>query len=167
MIIRYVILLSKEIVYFYTMKWMISIVFLILLFSCKNENFQKVDAKSIAEKEFETLNLKEVDQFPLFKTCDETENRQQQKACFEKEIHQWLKPHVDSLNYNTFEADTLQLYLSIKTNGALVLDSLKSELPVSKQFDSIFKQAPKFYPAQKRGVPVKVSFQLPLILKVN
>jgi hypothetical protein len=149
------------------MKWMISIIFLILLNSCKQEKFQKVNAETIAEKEFKSLNLKEVDQFPLFKNCDETENRQQQKDCFEKEIHQWLKPHLDSLKYNTKKADTLQLYLSITKNGKLELDSLKTELKVTEQLDSIFKNSPKFYPAQKRGVPVKVSFQLPLMLKVN
>jgi hypothetical protein len=103
----------------------------------------------------------------LFKTCDETENRLQQKACFEKEIHKWLKPHVDSLKYYTVKPDTLQLYLSINIDGSLVLDSLNTEFKVSKQLDSIFKQSPQFYPAQKRGVPVKVAFQLPLILKVN
>lgn len=146
---------------------MISIVLLVFVFSCKKEQFQKINAESIAEKEFQSLNLKEVDQFPLFKTCDETDNRQAQKICFEKEIHQWLKPHLDNLNYNTYEPDTLQLYLSVKTNGVLLLDSLKSELPIYKQFDSIFKKAPKFYPAQKRGVPVRVSFRLPLVLKVN
>jgi len=138
-----------------------------MLLGCKQEKFQKIDASTIAEKEFRSLNLKEVDQFPLFKTCDETENRQHQKACFEKEIHRWLKPHADSLTYNTTEPDTLQLYLSIATDGTLILDSLKTELTVKQQLDSIFQNSPKFYPAQKRGVPVKVSFQLPLILKVN
>jgi hypothetical protein len=149
------------------MKSCIIFVLCLSLFSCKQEKFQKVDANYIAEKEFENLNLKEVDQFPLFKTCDETENREQQKACFEKEIHQWLKPQVDSLEYNTTTADTLQLYLSILKDGTLVLDSLNTPLKVKTQMDSIFKTSPPFYPAQKRGVPVKVSFQLPLILKVK
>lgn len=147
-------------------KWIL-IGLCVFLLGCKNEKFQKIDAETIAEKEFKSLNLKEVDQFPLFKTCDETENRQQQKACFEKEIHQWLKPQVDSLEYNTSETDSLQLYLSIETDGSLVLDSLETKLKISNQLDSIFKQSPKLYPAQKRGVPVKVSFQLPLILKVK
>jgi hypothetical protein len=139
----------------------------IFCLGCKQEKFQKIDAETIAEKEFQSINLKEVDQFPLFKTCDETAQAFEQKKCFEKEIHGWLKPHIDSLDYNTEKADTLQLYLSINTNGTLMLDSLQSRLDIQKQFDSIIKKAPKFYPAQKRGVPVKVAFQLPLIIEVN
>jgi hypothetical protein len=139
----------------------------VFLLGCKKEDFKKIDAETLAKKEFKNLNLKQVDQFPLFKTCDETGTRQQQKSCFEKQIHRWLKPHVDSLNYDTSEADTLHLYLSIDTKGLLILDSLKTELKVSKQFDRIFKHPPKIYPAQKRGVPVKVAFQLPVILNIK
>lgn len=149
------------------MKGLIVIGICFFCMGCKQVKFQKVDAESIAEKEINSLNLKEIDQFPLFVTCDETAKPEEQKLCFEKEIHQWLKPHADSLYYNTEIADTIQLYLSIQTDGTLTLDSLQTELKVKKQLDSIFKNAPQLYPAQKRGVPVKVAFQLPLILEVN
>jgi hypothetical protein len=149
------------------MKFLLITSICVLFFGCKKEEFQKVDAQSIAEEEIKSINLREVDQFPLFKSCDETANPTQQKACFEKEIHQWLKPHLDRLNYDIEKADTLQLYLSINREGELILDSLESKLKVKQQFDSIFMNPPNFYPAQKRGVPVKVSFELPLILKVN
>lgn len=149
------------------MKYLLLTSICLLFFGCKKEDFRKIDAQSIAEKEIKSINLKEVDQFPLFKACDETANVTEQRICFEKEIHHWLKPHVDKLRYNTEKADTLQLFLSIDREGTLKLDSLISELKIKEQFDSIFMNSPKFYPAQKRGVPVKVSFQLPLILKIN
>lgn len=149
------------------MKGLIVIGICFFFLGCKQEKFQKIDAESIAEKEFKSLNLKEVDQFPLFENCDETAKLEDQKLCFEKQIHQWLKPHADSLDYDTEIADTLQLYLSIPAEGKLILDSIKTKLKVKKQLDSIFKKSPKLFPAQKRGIPVKVAFQLPLILKVN
>ena len=149
------------------MKPFIFAIICVLCYACKQETFEKIDANEVAEEEFKSLNLKQVDQFPLFKTCDENDTAQDQKKCFETKIHAWLKPHVDSLKYNTSKGDTIHLYLKINTNGDLVLDSLKSKLDIKQQFDSIFLDAPKFYPAQKRGVPVQVSFELPLILKVN
>lgn len=139
----------------------------ILCSACQTDNYKKVDAESIAEKELKTINFKEVDQFPLFKSCDETVTRLSQQKCFEKNLHKWLKPHVDSLDYDTKLGDTLKLFLSVTKKGELQCDSLHTKLSVHQQFEDIFANAPKIFPAQKRGVPVKVSFQLPLILNVN
>ena len=149
------------------MKFLVFVFFSVLFISCNQDKFKKIDAESIAEKELLSINFDEVDRFPLFKACDETASKVQQKECFQKNLHKWLKPHIDSLVYETEKADTIQLFVSVNANGKLNCDSLNSKLAIKDQMKTIFTNSPEIYPAQKRGIPVKVSFQLPLILKVN
>ena len=136
-----------------------------LLWSCRQENFQKIDAKEIAKKELENINYNEVDQFPLFQTCDETASRSAQKACFEKQLHSFFKPYLDTLEFSDADVDTINLSLSVNIDGELKLDSLSSRPSLIEDFKEIIKQSPKIYPAQKRGIPTKISFQLPIILR--
>lgn len=135
--------------------------------SCRKEDFRKFDAEDIAKKELQSINFSEVDQYPLFKICDETATRQMQQNCFEKELHNWLKPHLDSIYYDAIKDDSIYLNLSILSNGKINLDSTTSKNNSNQIFQDIFKKAPVIYPAQKRGIPVKVSFQLPVILQVE
>lgn len=142
-----------------------------IIWSCRQENFQKVNAEEIAKKELQNINFSEVDQYPLFKTCDETATRQAQQICFEQELHNWLKPHLDIISYQNSQNETINLNISIDVKGKIKLDSLtsksKSKSELEEIFRNIFNKSPQIYPAQKRGVPIKVSFQLPVILKVN
>jgi len=149
------------------MKFLVYTIVVVLFWSCKQDNFKKVQAKDIAQKELRNINFKEIDRFPLFKTCDETAFRDVQQSCFEQNLHQWIKPYLDTLNLNLSESDTLKIYLKIDKTGKIQLDSLQSKLDLSKTFQRIFKKAPQIYPAQKRGVPVSVNLELPVILNVN
>ncbi|QTY26053.1 hypothetical protein [Flavobacterium sp. CS20] len=149
------------------MKFLVYILILTLFWSCKQSNFKKVDAEDIAQKELKTINFKEVDRFPLFKTCDETASREVQQSCFEQHLHLWLKPYLDALDVELLENDTLHLFLKINKTGKIQLDLLNSKMDLNKTFQRIFEKAPQIYPAQKRGIPVNVKFELPIILKVN
>lgn len=146
------------------MKYLICIFILVICISCSKENLKKIDAKDITEKELKSINFGEVDQFPLFKNCDETASRQTQMVCFEQELHKWLRPYLDSIPYQVLERDSINLNLSILPNGKINLDSVSSNVELSDVFYDIFDQSPHIYPAQKRGIPVKVSLQLPIVL---
>ena len=149
------------------MKYFVCLLIVIFCWSCKDENLQKIDAEEIAKKELQRINFSEVDRYPLFKSCDETASRQTQQNCFEKELHRWLKPHLDSITYEGLKNDSLYLNLSILSNGKINLDSISSKTKLAKVFQDIFNQSPVVFPAQKRGIPVKVSFRLPVVLQVE
>mgnify|MGYP005847107219 CR=1 FL=1 len=146
------------------MKCLACIFILIFFWSCRQENFKKTEANEIAKKELENIKYNEVDQFPLFQSCDETVSRLAQKTCFEKQLHLFFKSYLDTLHYNNADDDTINLSLSINTDGKLKLDSISSKPSLTKTFKEIVEQSPKIYPAQKRGIPTKISFQLPIIL---
>jgi len=149
------------------MKKLVCLFLIVICWSCKQENLKKISADDIAHKELQQIDFSEVDQFPLFKTCDETANRLAQQTCFEQKLHSWLKPHLNNIPYKSKEVDTIKLSISVDTTGKIKLDSLTSNLELTQTFQAIFEKSPQIYPAQKRGIPVKVSFQLPVIIKVN
>lgn len=149
------------------MKYLVCLLVVIFCLSCRNENLKKIDAEEIAKKELQNINFSEVDRYPLFKSCDETAPRSKQQNCFEQELHKWLKPHLDSIAYDDIKDDSIYLNLSILSNGKINLDSISSKTKLAEVFQDIFNQSPVVYPAQKRGIPVKVSFRLPVVLQVE
>ena len=146
---------------------MIVLICFVLVSACKNEDFIKVDAQTIAQNELKSIDLSEVDSYPLFSSCDETSSLKLQKSCFVKEIHNWLKPYLDTISLDIVKADTIQLFLSVDRSGLLVQDSAYSTSLSKSKLLKPFYNPPKLYPAQKRGVPVKVSFQMPVIITPN
>ena len=160
-------LISTENAYFYIMKLLVYFFVLAIFWSCKQDNFNKVDANDIANKQLQTIDFKQIDRFPLFKTCDETASRRIQQNCFEQHLHQWLKPYIDTIEVEIAQTDTLLLFLKIDKTGKIKLDSLYSKMDLSNEFQRIFNKSPQIYPAQKRGVPVSVNLELPVILSLK
>ena len=132
---------------------------------CNKEDYKKVDAKAIANNELNSIDLSQVDQYPLFESCDETAIKAVQKQCFEKGLHRWIKPYLDTLSVNTGKADTITLFLSVSEKGKLTQDSMIFNTEAGQKIAKLFKASPQLYPALKQGVPVKVSFQMPLIIQ--
>ncbi len=149
------------------MKFWVYIFILSICISCKKDNYRKVNADTIANNELKNINLKEVDRFPLFQACDETASRETQHKCFEQQLHQWFKPYLDTIKIDLTENDTVNLFLKVDKNGQILLDSLDSKVGINKTIRNIFKKAPKIYPAQKRGIPVSINLELPVILNVR
>ena len=146
------------------MKQILIIIILVLCLGCNKEDYKKVDAKAIAENELKAIDLSQVDQYPLFENCDETATKVLQKQCFGENLHNWLKPHLDTLSVRQLKSDTITLFLTVTEKGKLIQDSMLSSTQAGKKIKQIFKNSPKLYPALKQGVPVKVSFQMPLII---
>lgn len=146
------------------MKRILVLFIMSLILSCNKEDYKKVDAKSIADNELKTIDLSQVDRYPLFESCDETATKLAQQQCFEKNLHGWLKPYLDTLSVKQLKADTITLFLTVSEKGQLTQDSMVSSTAAGDKIKEIFKSSPILYPPLKQGVPVKVSFQMPLII---
>ena len=125
----------------------------------------EIDANEIAKLELNSLDLSQVDTYPLFKACDETLDKAQIKRCFETELHRWITPYLDTLTVKSIEADTITLFLSVTEKGKLINDSIHSNTDVQQKIQKIFRATPALEPAIKAGVDVKVSFQMPVIIQ--
>ncbi|MDT0295851.1 hypothetical protein ACFQ3R_14115 [Mesonia ostreae] len=150
-------------------------VFLLVgLLGCQQLETKKIFSDEIAAEELKHINWNAVESYPSFPECQKCENKTEQKRCFEQQvtsaIYQSLATHQVVLQ------DSLQekviVFMGISAKGEVKIDSLKAsqhlytQLPKFKTWirEAVFS-LPKTYPAQKRGIPVSTSFQLPLTIQ--
>jgi len=160
------------------MRKIILIVFLLpLLFtSCQYFDKQVPSEKELLQKELNSINWKEVDEFPSVTDCEAIENKAQRQHCFFEYMTQLIqqKLSVDTLSILYPELDTIEVKVTIFPNSTMQFEPQFPKDSVAYdtiKIDSILKSRlvnfPKVHPAIKRGIPVKTQFILPVILKVE
>ena len=140
------------------------------MFQSKEE---KVEA--LVKEEMSQINWEEVDSYPLGIDCDEMLSKPLQKKCFQEQVSRFFREAVDDFDADaahlrgkrfvfTFEVDQDGLVTclddiyeaqSIETDVIALHDHLKKSCE-----DLIFNT-----PATKKGIPVKMRFQIPIIFK--
>lgn len=136
----------------------------------------KPSKEELVNREMQSINWNEVDQYPLFEACDETADKTQQRRCFQttftNQVFETLQNnHIvvhKSLN------DTVKVHMLISNTGTIKITGIEKTDVINKQIpqlDSIIneslKQLPKLYPAIKRDIPVSTKIKLPIVLKAD
>ena len=146
---------------------------LLLCLGCQNFETKKISSDEIIKEELKEFNWQEVEVYPSFKECESFTETQEKKTCFEKQLT--LKIYQSLQHKKVVLSDSIQekmmLFISINSEGRPELDSLETsaliqdKLPQMKSWlEESIHQLPKIYPARKRGIPVKASFKLPLVI---
>lgn len=144
--------------------------------SCNYFNVKKTSSEAILNEELKTFNWNEVDEYPIFKSCDTSINKSQKEKCFETTLLEiiTLKLYQNEILVSQDIHDTIFIEFKVDDKGALEItqtqiDSLIiAEIPEieSYLFESI-DSLPEIYPAIKRGQQVTTKFKLPLIIRVS
>jgi hypothetical protein len=149
---------------------------LVLVSSCQYFNKQVPSEQELLQKELNSINWKEVDEFPSVFGSDTIGNKIERQQCFFEYMTQLIqhKLSVDTLSVLYPELDTIEVKVTVFPNSRLVFEPLFPKDSVAYdtvKIDSILKARlvgfPKINPAIKRGIPVKTQFILPVILKVE
>lgn len=144
--------------------------------SCQYFEKQIPSEQELLKKELQSINWKEVDEFPSVVSCDSIDNKVERQQCFFHYMTQLIqhKLSVDTLSVLYPELDTIEVKVTVFPNSRLVFEPLFPKDSVAYdtvKIDSILKARlvgfPKINPAIKRGLPVKTQFILPVILKVE
>lgn len=143
-----------------------------ILGSCTFLTPEKVDEDALFDEEIKTLYTTEVDVYPTFETCTTNETTSENKECLQKVLTTYL---VDQLQahpkeLSSFYQQELFFYFTVHSNANFVMDSVTSPKNASTDFVSLIaklnmSQLPRLIPAQKRGIPVTTSFQVPIRIK--
>ena len=148
----------------------------VLFCSCQYFNKQVPSEQELLQKELNSINWKEVDEFPSVYGSDTIENKIERQQCFFEYMTQLIqhKLSVDTLSVLYPELDTIEVKVTVFPNSRLIFEPLFPKDSVAYdtvKIDSILKARlvgfPKINPAIKRGIPVKTQFILPVILKVE
>src|SRR5699024_9289668 len=146
----------------------------LIMVSCNWLSSKKQVRENLIQKELETINWNDVDRYPLFEHCDETNSREEQKLCFQNGFNaHFLKSlQNQALIVHKNLNDTLKIQLLIGKNGDVSILQIKKSKKIAKQIPEIdtliaytVETLPKVYPALKRNIPVNMKIQMPIILK--
>ena len=144
--------------------------------SCQFFETEKISSETFYDEEIKTIDWKDVDQYPVFKSCEAFSEKEAQKNCFENTLATYLFEAVTSNKDMSIKdlSDTVYVKFSVSEKGQLSVKSIEmdsltqAELPNLKKslhikIDSITLIAP----AYKRGIPVKTKFTLPIVLQTD
>lgn len=144
--------------------------------SCTYFETKKISSEVFLEEEINSINWKDVDQYPVFAPCEHLVDKSNQKLCFESTLTTRIHSFINSKHMVTHRDlnDTVKVgFLITKTAEIsvtnIIIDSiLGATLPqlenwLVESMDSIKVIAP----AYKRGIPVNTEFTLPIVLKTQ
>jgi hypothetical protein len=148
----------------------------IICFSCQYFEKKKLNSDIILEQELQTFKWDEVDQYPTFETCDDDNNYEGNKTCFESifttHIFEVLKD--SDMAFLDSENDTILVNFLVSKTGEITISNLYasqlSEVSIqnlNEILSASLLELPKLYPAIKRSQHVQTVFQLPIILNTN
>ena len=143
------------------------------LASCDFMESKDKKAQELVNQEIRSIDWNEVDHYPLFENCDESDTKEAQRACFESEVVSHF-----SITLREFEFvlgkdvdTTVYVDFAIDREGELSVLNIEKDPKINEQmpeFDGIVTQSlralPPVSPALKRGIPVRAKFRIPIVL---
>ena len=159
------------------MKKIFPILFLALLLLQSCRFFEPVPSKEqLLKKELQSINWKEVDEFPTVSDCEKITDEAMRRQCFFDFLTTAIQERlaVDTLSILYPQLDTIQVMVTVFPDASLKFEPQFPKDTVAYdtiKIDSILHARlvdfPKVNPAIKRGIPVKTQFILPVILKIE
>lgn len=154
------------------------IVFLLVLMlaSCEYFNVKKTSSEAILNEELKTFNWNDVDEYPNFSVCDESQSKALRQLCFQNTLTHHITSFLQNEGIIVSQDinDTILLEFQVSKIGDLSLikaniDSLTvDEIPnIEDLLNQSLTDLPKIFPAIKRGQQVTTEFELPLIIRVH
>ncbi len=145
----------------------------LLLTSCNYFETKKIDSQTFYNQDYDAISWDQVDKFPLFLACDEQASKEQQQLCFVTELSKVFQAYFEQERSQSAMAiqDTAHINMQVLHDGTMQIVSIKVSPETLKVFpllESWLSQslalADNPQPAIKRGIPVAVRFELPVVL---
>jgi hypothetical protein len=155
---------------------LITVVLSFFFDSCQYFEKQVPSKEELLQKELQTINWNEVDEFPTISECEKIDDEALRKQCFFEFLTQIIqqKLSADTLAILYPELDTIEVKVTVFPNATMQFEPQFPKDSVAydtAKIDSILKvrliDFPKVNPALKRGIPVKTQFMLPVILQIE
>ena len=149
------------------------IVFVLTLTSCQFTKYDKVNFDDVLEKEISNINWQEVDNYPSFQSCDSLYDSVDRVNCFYFELHNRIIDNLSLHNVvsNRKISDTMYVFFVINHFGKLdvlkvdVNNKIETGIPnIALLVKESVSQIDDVIPAYKRGQPVKIALEMPLLI---
>ncbi|WP_378186362.1 hypothetical protein ACE939_14675 [Aquimarina sp. W85] len=143
--------------------------------SCDQLIIKKEHRDTIRNEEWIKLHRSEVEEPPLFITCEDI-TETDSMYCFQQTLIQHINNHINKevLLVSENITDTLWITLLINQEGVIHIEEYELSEFLAEQlpnFNTLLHNSittlPTLQPAHIRGVPVNVSYRLPVVLNTN
>ena len=158
------------------MRFYLALFGLCLISSCNWLVPKEEKTRRLVQQELSSINWNDVDQYPMFQTCDETISKEEQRICFEEELLDHFSRTLSDFEFILKEdvGDTIYVDFLVERDGSITVLDIEDQMAVQDQipeFNAIITQSlkslPEVQPALKRGMPVSAKFRIPLELNTN
>ncbi|MBT3587773.1 MAG: hypothetical protein HN507_03895 [Flavobacteriaceae bacterium] len=156
--------------------WLVLVVLYVSFQSCQFFETEKISSETFLKDEIKSINWKDVDQYPIFLNCDTFTEKKEQKSCFESTLSAHLYQVINSekMRVTSDLNETFVLDFLVDEKGKLAITSMKIDSLLKVQIPLLattimegIKTLQPIAPAYKRGIPVKTTFRLPLVIKTS
>lgn len=158
------------------MKKMLLLLLFPLMVGCNDFETKRISSEEVLDKEYKSLNWKEVDEYPAFENCKNISELEMARECFEATVANSVYTYLarqEPIVTETID-DTVFVHLEISKNGKPYLESVEADTLVTNQIPELkmwlqqsIDSLPKIYPASKRGIPVSSVFTMPIVIKAE
>jgi len=155
---------------------LLSLALCMLLASCSRWETKKITTEDFLNQDRYSIDITEVDTYPIFEGCDELSEKEVLKKCFEDYVTNTLYTELSNHTIVVQESiqDTVWIDFIVNETGKFCLDSIhltpvvRNEIPeLPLWIHDATDALPKAEPAMKRDILVKTRFKLPLVLRVD
>ncbi|KAA3620794.1 MAG: hypothetical protein DWP94_11750 [Flavobacterium sp.] len=159
------------------MRTILSILILcIVVSSCDYFETRKISSETFYDEELKTINWNDVDQYPVFKECEQISEKKEQQNCFSEVLKNSLKRVTShsGIAISREVNDTVWLKFDISETAQLSVKEIEMDSVTSQTFP-LLKQAlldmtdslKLIAPATKQGIPVRTAFSLPIVIETE
>ncbi|MEX0274406.1 MAG: hypothetical protein AB3N16_08515 [Flavobacteriaceae bacterium] len=151
-------------------------ILVVALFSCNRSSRQEKKVQARFHQEIMEIDWNDVDTYPMFASCDETQPKKVQRQCFEIELLHHFSKALGQYEFVVGERFNTTAYVDfmIDSQGTIKVLQIQKNRIVERylpEFDGLIthslKNLPSLSPALKRGMPVNARFRVPIILNTK
>lgn len=144
-----------------------------LFVSCEFLVSTEEKTQKLVREELKIINWNDVDQYPLFRDCDETAPKALQRQCFQTTMSGHFSQALKGLEFRVDRDlhDTVYIDFVIDEQGFISVLNMENKTTTFGEIAGLTtKIAEQLYtitpvkPAVKRGLPVRLRFRLPIVL---
>ncbi|MCW5518570.1 hypothetical protein J1N09_01875 [Aureitalea sp. L0-47] len=149
---------------------------LFLLTSCQFFETEKISSETFYEQDIKTIDWNDVDQYPAFPNCTDLIDKEEQKRCFSDEIRNALSgiKNETAIGLDATFIDTIWVRLHVSETSKLSVTEIEMDSLLTRYFPNFKSEVIRridslqlVEPANKKGVPVKTEFSLPIVIQTQ
>ncbi len=149
---------------------------LFLATSCQFFETEKISSETFYEEDIKTIDWNDVDQYPAFAGCKDLIEKSEQKACFSWEVRNALEgiQSETTIGFRESFTDTIWIRLSVSETSELTVSEIEMDSLLMRVFPRFkaevigrIESLQLVEPANKKGIPVRTEFSLPIVIQTE